>query len=1125
MYTKYLTWNLHVSVNHIIQRCYNTLSGGIKTTGIGIVALLLLMSNFAQAQSTALSKIDIAFNNTSLEESIRLLESKTKIKFIYNENLLDKSKKLNYGFKNESLTTILGQILDDYRLGYELIDNKYVILKNNQQTSSIEKSSARTSKVNLTGFVQMGVVLDETGNTLPGVSIRLNNASNVATTDPDGKFQIGIPKDETQIIFSYVGYKNTQRRVARGQDLSVSMEPDPARLDEVNVIGYGTSSKRTSTGSETGISPVELFNTPSSNPAAALQGRVAGVYVQQGNGLPGSPMTFTIRGTNSIAGRNNPLFIVDGVPFLAEAINAQAGTNLDAANGSTSPLNSLNPADIESITILKDADATAIYGSRGANGVVLITTKKGKAGKTTLDGSVKYGISEVSHFVNLLSTAQYLAIRKKGYENTGDDPISDQAYDLTNWDQNGYTDFQKLLIGRTAKMTDANMALSGGDERTNFRLSGTFLDQGNVFTSNQGYRRTAANLNMGHKTLDQKFEINLSAIYSGEKNNVAVLDQTSAAYNLSPNYPLYNADGSLYWSGIDFGIPPNPLAQLNQVQDNISTSLITNAVLSYNILKGLTIKTSLGFSRSDMDQTRLYPMSSMDPGISSSESRSIFAYNVTNNYIVEPQLTYNRNISKGQLNVLLGGTWQSQQSKQPYYTLARGFPSDDFLLDLRSASDVSVSSSSSQYKYVSVFGRVNYNWESKYILNLNFRRDGSSRFGENSRYGNFGSAGAAWVFSEERFVKTLNFLSFGKIRGSYGIVGSDQIGDYQYLDSYASVPYVYNGVNGLDAIRIANQNYRWEETKKMEVAMDLGFFKDRLSLSAAFYRNVSGNQLVDFPLSIQTGFYSYQANLPARVENTGWEFTLSSQNVKNKTFNWTTGFNISLNRNKLLEFPDIERTSYYSRYQVGRPLNSLYALQYTGFNPQTGLPAFADLNGNGTINFGFLDTGRGDRYFVGPSQPKYYGGISNTLSYKKLTLDFLFQFVKQKGRSILSQSFYPPGYMYNGAADPILGYINAGLPGQPQVTSSFNNAYNEYSNYISSDAVVTDASFIRLKNINLSYDFDGYWFKQIGLQRLRVQLQAQNLFTITNYLGYDPESQGVNLPPLRTVVGALQFTF
>ncbi|HWV72244.1 MAG TPA: SusC/RagA family TonB-linked outer membrane protein [Pseudosphingobacterium sp.] len=1123
MYKKYLTWPSHAVSEHDINAKHLT-----HLARIFLLATLLCTSTYAFSQSLAEKTVSITFNNVSLEEAIKQLETRSNIKFVYNGQLLDKPGLLSRTFRNESLSNVLMQILQSYGIVYEVADNQYIILRNSVTANQDKQKSAAPPSVVQNGFVQFGVITDGNDEPIPGVSVRLNNASNVAQTDRYGQFSIGMASDETTLLFSYLGYKKISAKANRYDKLLVKMEQDPGKLDEVNIIGYGTSTRRTATGSQTVVSAEQFMNTPASNPAAALQGRTAGVYITQANGLPGSPMTFTIRGTNYMSppgsSRNNPLFIVDGVPFLATAINEQTGNPLNAANGATSPLNSINPADIESISVLKDADATAIYGSRGANGVVLITTKKGKQGKTQFDALVKHGVSEVSHFVKLLTTEQYLAIRRKGYENTGVDPETDQAYDLTRWDPNGYTDFQQMLIGNTAKMTNANLALTGGDDRTNFRLSGTHHREGNVFVGDQGYKRSSANLNIMHKTQDQKFDLTLSAIYSTDENDISVLDQTNAAYNLPPNFPLYNADGSLYWGG-NFFIPANPLGALNSVQSNNASNLISNLNLNYHIWKGLTFKTSLGFSRSDMDQKRLSPMSSMDPGVSWNVSRSMFAYNVTNNYIIEPQLTYATTIGKGQLNTLLGGTWQYQNSKQPYYTMASEFPSDEFLENLAAAQTVSTSSSSSQYKYASIFGRVNYNWQDKYIVNVNFRRDGSSRFGPDNRYGNFGSVGGAWVFSEESFVKQIPVISFGKLRASYGVLGSDQIGNYQYFDSYTSINYLYNGIAGMVPSRIANPSYRWEQTKKLEAAIDLGFLNDQISFSAAFYRNRSNNQLVSYPLSIQSGFTSYQANMPAEVENKGWEFTLSSQNLKTRDFRWSTDFNISFNSNKLRSFPDIERTPYYTQYQVGKPLTSLYAYQYTGFSPETGLPMVADLNGNGTINTGFSETGRGDRYYAGTSQPKYFGGLSNTFSYKQVTLDFLFQFVKQKGRTILSQSFYPPGYMYNAAAEPILEYINAGLPEQPQITSSFNEAYTAYGNYTGSDALLTDASFIRLKNVNLSYDFAGDWVKRMKLQRLRLQLQAQNLFTITDYLGFDPESQGVNLPPLRTIVGVIQFTF
>jgi len=416
---------------------------------------------------------------------------------------------------------------------------------------------------------------------------------------------------------------------------------------------------------------------------------------------------------------------------------------------------------------------------------------------------------------------------------------------------------------------------------------------------------------------------------------------------------------------------------------------------------------------------------------------------------------------------------------------------------------------------------------------LNFRRDGSSRFGPNKKFGNFGSVGAAWVFSEEKFLKDkASWFSFGKLRSSYGVVGSDEIGDYQYLESFTASTAVYNGSSSLVPSRIANNDFQWESTKKFELALELGFLNDRLSLTGSYYKNRSSNQLINYPLSTQTGFTGYQSNLPATVQNSGVEISLTSTNIKGKNISWTTSFNISRNENKLLSFPSIEKTSYYTTYLVGQPISLMTAYQFLGIDPATNLPSFADLNGTGgtqTPTTGLAAIGRGDRYVVGTAYPKFFGGLTNSITYKGISLDFTFQFVKQKGRNLAASSFYPPGYMYNAAASVMNDYLALGSPDY-LITAGLTGtngraAYFGYTYWTGSDANIVDASFIRMKNVSLSYLLPIKWLSKIGAENVRVFTQGQNLFTITGYKGIDPESQGVVTPPLRTITAGLQLTF
>lgn len=1106
-----------------------------KTSSAGLRGALLIMKLTAILLLTAClqvsakgyaQQVSISLKDAPLEKVFVEIQKQAGYQFVYNNRLMQGMNRITIQVKNAPVEKVLQLCFSDQPLTYAIIDKTIIV--RSKENKKLDDEPAPLA-IDIRGQVE-----DEEGRPLFGVNVSVKGVFKSVSTNVKGEFVMNEVDANATLVFSYVGYETQEIPVQGRTSYRVRLAHSQQALDELMIIGYGTTTKRYATGSVTRITSSDISKTPVTNVMLAIQGRTPGVYIGQNNGLPGTGLTVQIRGVNSLSKGNLPLYIIDGVPYLSEPINQQTNTPtnpsanlLPSAEGNTNPMNSINPADIESIDVLKDADATAIYGSRAANGVVLITTKKGKAGKTQFNVNYNTSWSKVPHFVETLGTEEFLYQRKKGFANNGITPTTANAMELKVWDTTAYTDFQKVLLGNTARATDVSASLSGGDIRTSFLISGTYHKETNVYAGGQGYSRAAANFSLNHFSIDKKLNVAFNAIYSADKNNISTTDLTTYAYQIAPNFPLYKADGSLYWTGTLLGTK-NPLGYLYLTNENKTSNLLTSLNLKYNIIKGLDVKTALGFSRTDMDQTKLAPSKSMDMGLASSQLNSAFVYNVSKNYIIEPQATYKVKIWEGMLEALVGGTWQFKQSKLPYYTTANGFSSDEFLLNPSLATTVTTRNASQDYKYVSVFGRLNYNLLSRYILNLTFRRDGSSRFGPNNRFGNFGSAGAAWIFTEEAPLKTLDWLSFGKLRGSYGIVGNDAIGNYGYLDTYTSYTYLYNNTAGLYPTRLANANFKWEETRKVEAAIELGFLKNRVMLTTSFYRNTTGNQLINYTISGQAGFTSYQSNLPALVENKGWEFTVNTTNIKTKDFEWNTTFNLSFNKNKLLRFDNIEKSSYYTSYIVGNPISAFYAYKFLGVD-STGLPAFEDANKSGAVNPGYVATGRGDYYYNGTGLPKYYGGISNTVRYKNITLDFMFQFVKQKARNIFNVSYYPPGYGYNASAEAVHKYLALGsedkLITAGTSPASALAAYRAYSNYTASDAIIEDASFIRLKNVNLSYNLPAKLARKAKFQNLRVYVQGQNLFTITNYLGYDPESQGLALPPLRTFATGIQFTF
>lgn len=969
-----------------------------------------------------------------------------------------------------------------------------------------------------------GIITDDHGMPLAGVTIKIKGTQHGTSSDFNGAYALLVNTNDILVV-SFIGFKTKEVYVNGQTEINIQLEIDVTALNTVEInAGYYTVKDKERTGNIGRIEAETIETQPVNNPLAAMQGHLTGVNIVQSTGVPGGGFEIDIRGQNFINGNTEPLYIVDGVPFGGESlasINVSVGIN----GGNISPLNAINPNDIESIEVLKDADATAIYGSRAANGVVLITTKKGQAGKTQFKLNMSSSLGQVSHFLDLMNTEQYLEVRREGIINDGfgaylENPAFDFVWpELKTWDQTRYTDWQKELIGGTAYRNNAQLSISGGDTQTQFLISGGQQKETTVFPGDANYKKTTFHSTINHRSKDERFKINVSTIYTLEQNKMPRNDLTGVAYALKPNAPeLYDDEGQLNWENNTFD---NPLASLEEdYQVNINT-LIANAGVSYKFIPSLEFKANLGYNSYTLESYRILPSTARNPSFGfTPENYSATTTNSSkrSSWIVEPQMTWNQQWGKAQLNVLVGTTFQSQFTEQLVQT-GRGFPNNNLIRNLSAAQTLEINQDSdSEYHYHAIFGRVNINWDDKYILNFTGRRDGSSRFGTGKQFGNFGAIGAAWLFSEASFLEDSRILSFGKLRASYGTTGSDNIGDYQFLDTYSVTGFDYNGTTTLEPTGIFNPLFGWEVNKKLEVALELGLFKDRIRLNTAWYRNRSSNQLIGIPLANTTGFTELTGNFDATVQNTGIELDLSVVHIQTKNFNWKTTFNITMPQNKLVAFPGLETSTFANTYVIGEPLTIVKLYHALGVDPETGLYQFEDYNDDGTINS--LE----DREWIADLAPEFFGGLGNTWRYKNITLDVFFQFKKQQAYNTISVQS-TPGYVNNAPVALLDRWQETGDDAPFMMASGgFDGSVRESStNQRRSSAAISDASFIRLRHLSINYSVP----KTISLgMDLNVYLQAQNLFTITGYEGPDPEQPSqVILPPLRQFTLGVQLGF
>lgn len=1078
--------------------------------------------------------LTLSLKNAPLEKVFSAIEKQTGYYFTYTRELLQGTRPVDLQVKNISLKEVLDICLKDQPVTYKIID-KVIIIKHEEKAILI---SGQAPPVDVHGRV-----VNEKGEPVAGVTVTVKNTRNVTATDVNGEFSIKGIEENATLLLTSTNIESLEIKVNDRSFLDITVKTKISPLDEVQVIAYGSTTKRFNTGNVTTVKGVDIATQPVSNPLAALEGRVPGMVITQSSGVPGSSFKVEIRGRSSLdmnLSRNDPLFIIDGIPFepgnlvssqLVSAANKPTSTNL----GGISPFNTINPLDIESIEVLKDADATAIYGSRGANGVILITTKKGKSGKTKMDFNVNKGWSKVSRTMRMLNTTEYLKMRREAFANDGLTPqVSVQfgdgyAPDLLTLDTTIYTDFKKELIGRTAYTTNAEASISGGSDNTSFLIGGAFHNETNVFSDDLSDKRASLHFNLSHKSSNKKFESIFSGLYSNETNKLIQRDLTQFI-NLPPDFVLYDSTGKPAWSQngipinyINSGLAYMPSAELLSSYTSINENALGSIQLSYKLSRKINLKLNSGYNKFTSDEVSINPRSSFSP-LTSQLAFSKFATGSSTSWNVDPQIEVQQPFKRGNISVLLGSTFQERTTKSTFIN-ASDYTSDYLLNSIAAAGRIRATNTAEQYRYTAYFGRVNLNWENKYILNLSARRDGSSRFGPGNKFANFGALGSAWILSNESFFqRKIKFLSYSKLRFSYGITGNDQIGNYKYLDLWNSTTSNYQNVPGLQPNSLFNPNFEWEKNKKIEAAIELGAIKDRILFSLAYYRNRSSNQLINYQLPDQTGFTGITKNLPALVQNSGIEIAVTTKNISSKRFNWTSSFNITIPKNKLVSFPGLGSSSYNLFYKEGQSLNIISRAKFLGVDPTTGTYMVEDYNKDGIISF------PGDYQFLGNTDPKFYGGVQNSFEYSRVTLSFFLDFRKQIGLNYLAQiDRNPPGIALNQPSIVLNRWQNAGDNAIIQKLTSmfYGSTAATGANYLShSDGIYSDASFIRLKNVSLSYAFSPAFLKKLHIENSRIYINAQNPLLITKYKGSDPETQDIYvLPPLKTFVIGFNFSF
>lgn len=942
-----------------------------------------------------------------------------------------------------------------------------------------------------------GIVTDSKNEPLIGVNVTIKNASTTGTiTDIDGKYSLEIPSGNSVLVFSYIGYSTQEVKVSNRSVVDIVLKDDMQALEEVVVVGYGTMKKSDLTGSVSSITSDNFKLGTDLTPQQLMQGAFSGVNISQNSGKPGGSNTIRVRGGTSITASNDPLYVIDGVP-----ISTSAGVNQSNIGSSTTdffdqepinPLSNINPNDIESINILKDASATAIYGSRGANGVIMITTKKGKAGMRQLDYSFNLGVSTVAKKLDVLTGDEY---RKT---------VSELGLTLNDKGQN--TDWQDVIF-RTAISQNHYVSFMSGSENTSYRASAGYSNQNGVMEGS-GMKSANARMNINHKALNDKLKLNMNISYGETNSDQAPVSNTVGsemgssmlyeAYVFNPTYPIYNEEGDYY------DVPPyrvNPASFSKELLDERATSqFLGNLTADWNFYKPFTLQVNAGYNKNTINRNSYISKSNL---LGNGNNGYVTVQKLSDySKLLETILKYNQSFGKHNIDAMVGYSWQYFYS-EGQTTKAYGFLSDNFKwYSLAAAQTVeSVSSYAESNTLISMYGRINYNYADKYLLTATVRRDGSSRFGSGNKWGIFPSVAASWRISQEDFFQN-DIMSDLKLRASFGITGSQEIGNYNSLSTLGASTNGY--LVGGEKITIVlpqqytNPDLKWEQTAQTDIGIDFGFLNGKIRGSIDYYYKKTTDLLLSVAVPSPSLITTQIANV-GTVTNQGIELDLSFDLMRTKNFAWDANLNLSHNKNEVVSLSNGQWTgdnmqvapcqgqglsgTYAQLIMPGQPIGTFYGKRFIGV--VDGVEQFAN---------------DGEPEVIGCAQPDLTFGLGTNLQYKNWTLSLNF-------RGSIGND------VYNCTANN-LAYLS-NLPGRNVLKEAVTSGVNRDQAKVYSSRFIEDGSFVRLDNLSLGYNFS---LPKLYISNARVFVSAQNLFVITGYSGADPE---VNSEISRTGVAPL----